>query len=98
MRYKYLFLLTILWSFKIAPATVLKSQPAPAIAPVIAPADAELQAWCNVVTLAIPQIKLKPCIAAQLKPVATKSVKGRQIMLREFKPLQKPAARVLVVD
>jgi murein peptide amidase A len=60
-------------------------------------ASNELHAWCNAVTLAIPQIKLKPCVAAALQPVAVKSVKGRHIMLREFKPAQPPAARVLVI-
>ena len=60
-------------------------------------AEHDLHAWCNSVTLAIPQIKLKPCVAAELKPVAAKSVKGRYIMLREFKPAQPPAARVLVI-
>ncbi|MGZ8266529.1 MAG: M14 family zinc carboxypeptidase [Burkholderiales bacterium] len=48
-------------------------------------------------TSAIPQIKLKTCVAAKLKPVAAKSVNGRQIMLREFKPAQEPLGRVLVV-
>ena len=61
------------------------------------PSARELHTWCDHVTLAIPQIKLIPCVAAELKPVAVKSVKGRHIMLREFKPEQKPAARVLVV-
>jgi hypothetical protein len=59
--------------------------------------EAAVHDWCNEVTLAIPQIKLKPCVDAQLKPVAVKSVKGRPIMLREFKPEQKAAARVLVI-
>ena len=57
-----------------------------------------LHDWCNTITLAIPQIKLKPCLDAKLEPVYTRSVQGRMIMLREFKPLQKaPSARVLVV-
>jgi hypothetical protein len=56
-----------------------------------------VQDWCNDVTLAIPQIKLKPCIDARLKPAAVKSVKGRHIMQREFKPEHKPAARVLII-
>jgi hypothetical protein len=59
--------------------------------------DHALLDWCNDVTLAIPQIKLKPCVDTLLKPVAVKSIKGRHIMLREFKPEQKPAARVLVI-
>lgn len=62
-----------------------------------APSAAALYAWCDAVTLAIPQIKRKPCIDAQLQPVATRSIKGREIMLREFKPVQPPAARVLVI-
>ena len=60
-------------------------------------AERDLHDWCNAVTLAIPQIKLKPCVSAALKPVAVKSVKGRYIMLREFKPPHVPAARVLVI-
>lgn len=67
--------------------------------PVLARTNGEhgLRDWCNDVTLAIPQIKLQPCMDAQLKPVAVKSVKGRHIMTREFRPEQKPAARVLVI-
>lgn len=63
------------------------------------PAGAEraLHTWCNDITLAIPQIKLKPCIAAQLKPGAVKSVRGREIMLRDFEARQKAAGRVLVI-
>lgn len=60
-------------------------------------ADRTLQAWCNDVTLAIPQIKLKPCVDAQLKPAAVQSVKGRHIMLREFAPQKNAAGRVLVI-
>ncbi len=59
--------------------------------------DGTMRDWCNGVTLAIPQIKLNPCLEAQLTPVDVKSVKGRLIMLREFKPEQRPAARVLVI-
>ena len=88
-----LFLLVVLSVFHWAPAAVLAAKPDR----VSTPSNPELHAWCDVVTLAIPQIKLKPCVAAELKPVATKSVKGRQIMLREFKPAQKAAARVLVI-
>lgn len=63
------------------------------------PAGAEraLHTWCNDITLAIPQIKLKPCVAAQLKPGAVKSVRGREIMLRDFEARQKAAGRVLVI-
>ncbi len=67
-----------------------------ASAPALAP-EGDLHVWCDGVTLAIPQIKLKPCVEAQLEPVPTQSVKGRKIMMREFKPAQKPAARVLVI-
>ena len=67
----------------------------PAVAP--APSERDPRSWCISVTRAIPQIKPKTCVAAALKPVAVKSVMGRQIMLREFKPTQKNAARVLVV-
>ena len=77
------------------------AKPAPlkqaAAAPSAAATDGDLHAWCDSVTLAIPQIKLKPCVEAQLEPVAAKSVKGRKIMLREFKPAQTAAARVLVI-
>lgn len=65
--------------------------------PPVAAAPRDLHSWCHSVTRAIPQIKLKPCVAAELKPVAIKSVNGRQIMLREFKPAQEPRARVLVI-
>jgi hypothetical protein len=61
-------------------------------------ASTTLHDWCNTITLAIPQIKLKPCLDARLEPVFTRSVMGRMIMLREYKPAQRtPAARVLVV-
>jgi murein peptide amidase A len=59
--------------------------------------DADLNAWCNTVTRAIPQIKLKPCVATQLRPVGVTSVQNRHIMLREFKPTQAPLGRVLVI-
>ena len=84
---------------------------APAMAPVrtadaaattsitIKPAQLQspMYAWCNTITLAIPQIKLKPCMDAQLDYAPVKSVQGRHIMWREFKPADIPAARVLVV-
>jgi protein MpaA len=63
----------------------------------VAQPEADPQSWCTSVTRAIPQIKPKTCAAAALRPVSVKSVMGRQIMLREFKPAQKNAARVLVV-
>ena len=88
-----LFLLIFIWLCSIIPLRVLAAAPAV----ITTPSARELHTWCNDVTLAIPQIKLKPCVSADLKPVGVKSVKGRQIMLREFKPVQKPAARVLVV-
>ena len=77
----------------IASITSLSVSAAPAATPV----DPEMHAWCNSVTLAIPQIKLKPCIAAQLTPVNVKSVQGRQIMLREFKSTKPKPARILVI-
>lgn len=79
------------------PALLTTTPPTAVPAVNLAAPDSDPRAWCNSVTLIIPQIKLKPCIAAQLKPVAVKSVQGRNIMLREFKPAQKAAARVLVV-
>ena len=95
----YLFLLIFLapvcGDAHAAPAPRAAAAPAPTSSAV--PADRELHDWCNAVTLAIPQIKLKPCVSAALKPVVVKSVKGRYIMLREFKPPQVPAARVLVI-
>lgn len=97
----YLFLLIIFsLSGTVAAATPTRSAaPAPATQPAPAgdAAGNDMYAWCNAVTLAIPQIKLKPCMTADLKPVAVKSVRGRHIMLREFKPAQPPAARVLVI-
>ncbi len=79
----------------------LPLQAAPTHAEKVA-ADAHLSQWCNEVTLAIPQIKRKPCIAAELKPVPVKSVQGRTVMLRDIRPPGKPAdvaraARVLVI-
>jgi hypothetical protein len=63
-------------------------------AAVASPGD--LHSWCRGVTRAIPQIKANACVAAELKPWA-KSVNGRDIMLHEFMPAQRPVARVLVV-
>jgi protein MpaA len=88
-----LFLFIFLSLLTAVPTTILAAKSAVAVAP----AERELRTWCNDVTLAIPQIKLKPCVAAELKPVDVKSIRGRLIMLREFKPAQKPAARVLVI-
>jgi murein peptide amidase A len=65
--------------------------------PAQTPTAAEVQSWCESVTRAIPRIKVKTCIAAKLNAVAAKSVKGRPIMLREFKPAQDAKGRVLVV-
>lgn len=59
--------------------------------------DGSVRGWCNDVTLAIPQIKLKPCVDAQLTPGTTLSVKGRQIMWRDYPSKQKAAGRVLVI-
>lgn len=89
----FLFLLLLFYTTSSA---IPAATPTPAGKPTT-PSVPELQTWCNEVTLAIPQIKLKPCVAAQLTPVAIKSVKGRLIMLREFKPEQKPLGRVLVI-
>src|SRR5687768_18415256 len=61
-----------------------------------AAAPGDLHSWCRDVTRAIPQIKVKTCVAAGLKPWA-KSVNGRHIMLHEFTPAQRSIARVLVV-
>jgi hypothetical protein len=83
--------LLLLFLALLFPASVRAAQPAVAAAP------RDLHNWCNSVTRAIPQIKLKSCVAAGLKPVAVRSVNGRHIMLREFKPVQEPVARVLVV-
>jgi hypothetical protein len=65
--------------------------------PLPSPAASELQTWCDSVTRAIPRIRSKACVAAKLHPVGAKSVKGRPIMLREFRPAQEPRGRVLVV-
>ena len=73
------------------PPSVRAAEPAAAAAP------RELPSWCHSITRALPQTKLKSCLAAELKPVGVKSVNGRQIMLREFKPAHEPTARVLVV-
>src|SRR5215217_6394425 len=67
----------------------------PAAAP--SPPESDAQSWCIAITRVIPQIKPKTCLAAALKPVAVKSVQGRHIMLREFRPTQRSAPRVLVV-
>lgn len=57
----------------------------------------ELQSWCASVTRVIPRINSKACVAARLTPVPVRSVNGRPIMLREFKPAQDARGRVLVV-
>ena len=54
-------------------------------------ADQALFEWCNAVTLVIPQIKRKPCIAAGLNPVVTRSVQGRPLMVRDV-----PAKQITV--
>lgn len=93
MNCKFLILLNILLHACVLAAVGLGIRTAAANAN----GEHALRGWCNDVTLAIPQIKLQPCLDAQLKPVAVKSVKGRPIMLREFKAEQKTAARVLVI-
>jgi protein MpaA len=65
--------------------------------PAVVAAPSAMQTWCQSVTRAIPQTKVESCVAAGLKPVPAKSVNGRQIMLRDFKSLRSPVARVLVV-
>lgn len=68
-------------------------------APIEAATETQMHAWCNVVTLAIPQIKLKPCVAAKLEPVGIKSSLGRDIMLREYLATVEatPPPRILVI-
>lgn len=46
-------------------------------------ADQALFEWCDAVTLVLPQIKRKPCLAAGLKPVSTRSVQDRPLMVRD---------------
>lgn len=82
----FLFLVTV-------PGVIRAAQPDAAAAP----SEGDAKSWCMRVTRAIPQIKPKTCVASALTPVAVKSVMGRQIMLREFKPELKNPARVLVV-
>lgn len=53
-------------------------------APIEATTETHMQSWCNVVTLSILQIKLKPCVAAKFEAVSVKSSLGREIMLREY--------------
>lgn len=59
-------------------------------------AHADLHGWCRDVTRAIPKVKLKTCVSAELKPWA-KSVNGRDIMIRDFGTPHAAAPRVLVV-
>ncbi len=96
MRSNLLFLLFVFISTAATATVVSAAHSAPATS-AAGGAARDLHDWCNSVTLAIPQIKLKPCVAAQLKPVAAKSVQGRHIMLREFNAAQSPSARVLVI-
>lgn len=91
-----LFLLFVFISTAATATVVRAAHSAPATS-AAGGAGRDLHDWCNGVTLAIPQIKLKPCVAAQLKPVAARSVLGRHIMLREFNAAQSPSARVLVI-
>ncbi|HYC45120.1 MAG TPA: M14 family murein peptide amidase A [Burkholderiales bacterium] len=67
-----------------------------AVEPATDAAPGDLHGWCRSVTRAIPQIKPKTCLAAELKPVA-RSVNGRHIMVSEFKPARTASPRVLVV-
>ena len=68
----------------------------PAAEPVTPAAPGDLHGWCKDVTRVIPQVKLEACVSTGLKPWA-KSVNGRDVLLREFRPAQRPAGRVLVV-
>ena len=77
----------------VVPSAVRAAQPAAAATS----SENDPRSWCAAVTRAIPQIKPKTCVAAALRPIAVKSVMGRQIMLSEFRPAQKNAPRVLVV-
>ena len=86
-------LLALLLSLLASPLATRAAEPATTPAP----AERDPQSWCASVVRAIPQIKLKTCLAAALRPVAVRSVKGRSIMLRDFKPADKNAPRVLVV-
>ena len=67
-----------------------------AAGPAAGAVSGDLLGWCRDVTRAIPQIKLSTCLSAELKPWA-RSVNGRHILLHEFKPAQRPIARVLVI-
>jgi protein MpaA len=76
----------------------------PVSTPLSAGSEAELRNWCDPVTRVLPKIKLKPCMRAGLVPTGAKSVKGLPIMAREVlsrhegaSPVDKPAARVLVI-
>ena len=62
-----------------------------------APPERDPHSWCTAVTRAIPDINLKTCMAAGLRPVTTRSVMGRPIMLREFRAAQRKAPLVLVI-
>jgi murein peptide amidase A len=55
----------------------------PAGKEVVAPKK-PIEDWCNRVTLVIPQIKRRPCVAAGLKAAPVQSVNGEAIMLRDF--------------
>jgi len=61
------------------------------------PPERDPQSWCASVTRVIPQIKPKTCMASALRPVTTRSVMGRSIMLREFRAPQMNAPLVLVI-
>ena len=84
--------------FAVPLATVLVPHtPAHATEPGTPPASAELQRWCASVTRVIPRTTLKTCLDTTLTPVAVRSVNGRPIMLREFKPAHDAKGRVLVI-
>ena len=75
-------------------AAGVRAEPSPVVT---APPEGDQPSWCVSVTRVIPQIKARTCEAAALRPVAVKSVLGREIMMRDFKPSHAHAPRVLVV-
>ena len=82
MMRRYLLVLSVI---TVASPRIILAAPPAVAAP---PPERDTQSWCISITRAIPQIKPKTCVAAALKPVAVKSMLGRQIMLHEFKPTQ----------
>jgi len=89
LRYLFVFLLVLIAS----PEVIHAAQPDVAATP----PERDPQSWCASVTRVIPQIKPKTCIASALRPVTTRSVMGRSIMLREFRAELRNAPLVLVI-